>query len=61
VIIAGIVAVSGVLPDEFSALVAAYVLITATVGPLMAKYVEPIGWWWDQRPSRRGRGRTLAS
>lgn len=52
VIIAGIVAVSGVLPDQFSALVAAYVLITATLGPLLAKYVEQVGWWWDQRPSR---------
>lgn len=61
VIIAGIVAVSGVLPDEFAALVAAYVLITATVGPLLAKYVESIGWWWDQRPPRRGERRTLGT
>ena len=50
VIIAGLVAVSGVLPGEFSALVAAYVLMTAAAGPVLARFVEPIGWWWDQRP-----------
>lgn len=61
VIIAGIVAVSGVLPDQFTALVAAYVLITATVGPLLAKYVESIGWWWDQRPPRGTESRTLGT
>jgi len=61
VIIAGLVAVSGVLPPKFSAFVAASVLITATVGPLLAKYVEPLGWWWDQRPSRGSGSRTLAS
>ncbi len=54
VIIAGLVAVSGVLPAEFSALVAAYVLITATLGPLLAKYAERVGWWWEQRPARAG-------
>ncbi|MFY9231037.1 MAG: cation:proton antiporter [Candidatus Nanopelagicales bacterium] len=60
VIIAGLVAVSGVLPEQFAALVAAYVLLTASIGPLLAKYAEPIGWWWDQRPSRDQRSRTLA-
>lgn len=59
VIIAGLVAVSGVLPPEFSALAAAYILITATLGPLLAKYAEPIGWWWDQRPSKDQGSRTL--
>ena len=55
VIIAGLVAVSGALPGDFSALVAAYVLITATVGPLLARYAEPVGWWWEQRPARASR------
>lgn len=50
VVIAGIAAVSTVLPGQFQAFVAAYVLITATVGPILARYAEPIGWWWDQRP-----------
>ena len=50
VVIAGIAAVSTVLPGQFQAFVAAYVLITATVGPLLARYAEPVGWWWDQRP-----------
>jgi len=50
VIIAGLVAVSGVLPPTFEALVAAYVLITAGIAPIIARFVEPLGWWWDQRP-----------
>jgi CPA2 family monovalent cation:H+ antiporter-2 len=50
VIIAGLVAVSGVLPPSFGALVAAYVLITAAAAPILARFVEPLGWWWDQRP-----------
>ena len=52
IVIAGLVAISGVLPPQFNALVATYVLITATVAPLMARFIEPVGWWWDQRPSR---------
>ena len=52
VIIAGLVALSATLPGEFEALVAAYVLLTATLGPILARYIEPIGWWWDQRPVR---------
>lgn len=52
VIIAGLVAVSGALPAQFQAFAAAYVLITALLGPLLARYVEPLGWWWDQRPAR---------
>lgn len=52
VIIAGLVALNGALPNDFEALVAAYVLMTATLGPVLARYIEPIGWWWDQRPVR---------
>ena len=55
VVIAGIVAVSLVLPPTFQAFVAAYVLITASAGPLLARFAEPIGWWWEQRPPRRRR------
>ncbi len=55
VIIAGLVAVSGALPPQFSALVAAYVLLTASLGPLLARFAEPVGWWWEQRPARAGR------
>jgi CPA2 family monovalent cation:H+ antiporter-2 len=52
VIIAGLVAVSGVLPPTFQAFVAAYVLITATAAPFLARWAEPFGWWWEQRPGR---------
>lgn len=50
VIIAGLVAASGALPPQFAALVAAYVLLTAAAGPVLARFAEPIGWWWEQRP-----------
>lgn len=52
VVIAGLVAVSLVLPPTFQAFVAAYVLITASTGPIIARFAEPIGWWWQQRPPR---------
>ncbi|MDP4689960.1 MAG: cation:proton antiporter [Candidatus Nanopelagicales bacterium] len=55
VVIAGLVAVSLVLPPEFQALVAAYVLITASAGPILARFVEPFAWWWQQRPPRKRR------
>ena len=55
VVIAGLVAISGVLPPQFNALVATYVLLTATLAPLMARFIEPVGWWWDQRPPRARR------
>ena len=52
VVIAGLVAVSGILPPTFQAFVAAYVLITAFAAPFLARWAEPIGWWWEQRPGR---------
>ena len=52
VIIAGLVAVSGILPPTFQTFVAAYVLITAFAAPFRARWAEPIGWWWEQRPGR---------
>ena len=52
VIIAGLVAVSGILPPTFQAFVAAYVLITAFAAPFLARWAEPLGWWWEQRPGR---------
>ena len=50
VVIAGIAAVSTILPGQFQAFVATYVLITAAIGPVLARFAEPVGWWWDQRP-----------
>lgn len=55
IVIAGLAAVSTVLPPQFQAFVAAYVLITATTGPILARFAEPVGWWWEQRP-RSGAG-----
>lgn len=50
VIIAGLAATSTLLPSSFQALVAGYILITATAGPILARFAEQAGWWWDQRP-----------
>lgn len=50
VIIAGLAATSTLLPSSFQALVAGYILITATAGPILARFSEQVGWWWDQRP-----------
>lgn len=50
VVIAGLVVASDALPDDFGPLVATYVLITATAAPILARYVERVGWWWDSRP-----------
>ena len=49
IVIAGIAAVSTILPGQFQAFVAAYVLITATIGPVLSRYAEPVGSWWDLR------------
>lgn len=50
VIIAGLAATSTLLPSSFQAVVAGYILITATAGPILARFSEQVGWWWDQRP-----------
>lgn len=52
VIIAGLVAGAVVIGDGFQAFAAAYILLTAALGPILARFAEPVGWWWDQRPSR---------
>jgi CPA2 family monovalent cation:H+ antiporter-2 len=42
IVIAGLALASGAIPDELAALATAYVLIMAVVGPLAARYVEPL-------------------
>lgn len=49
IVIAGLAAASTALPPQFQAFVAAYVLITATAGPILARFSEPWGWRWQQR------------
>jgi CPA2 family monovalent cation:H+ antiporter-2 len=53
IVIAGLAAASTVLPPQFQAFVAAYVLITATAGPLLARFSEPWGWRIQQRHHAR--------
>ncbi|MBT2532600.1 cation:proton antiporter [Arthrobacter sp. ISL-48] len=42
IVIAGLAVTSGVVPDELAALATAYVLLMAILGPLAARYVEPL-------------------
>lgn len=42
IVIAGLAVASGVVPDELAALATAYVLLMAILGPLAARYVEPV-------------------
>lgn len=42
IVIAGLALASGAIPEELAALATAYVLIMAVVGPLAARYVEPL-------------------
>ena len=42
IVIAGLAVASGVVPDELAALATAYVLLMAIMGPLAARYVEPV-------------------
>ncbi|MFE4194981.1 cation:proton antiporter [Paenarthrobacter sp. NPDC056912] len=42
IVIAGLAVASGAVPDEVAALATAYVLIMAILGPLAARFVEPV-------------------
>ena len=42
IVIAGLAVASGAVPDELAALATAYVLLMAVIGPLAARYVEPL-------------------
>lgn len=42
IVIAGLAVASGAVPDELAALATAYVLLMAIIGPLAARYVEPV-------------------
>jgi CPA2 family monovalent cation:H+ antiporter-2 len=42
IVIAGLAVASGVVPDKLAALATAYVLLMAILGPLAARYVEPL-------------------
>ncbi|MDE8669773.1 cation:proton antiporter [Pseudarthrobacter sp. H3Y2-7] len=42
IVIAGLAVASGVVPRDLAALATAYVLLMAIIGPLAARYVEPV-------------------
>ncbi|XAS67206.1 cation:proton antiporter [Micrococcaceae bacterium Sec5.7] len=52
IVIAGLAVASGVVPDELAALATAYVLIMAIIGPLAARYVEPLVKLLRRRPAQ---------
>ncbi|MFD9700904.1 cation:proton antiporter [Lentzea sp. NPDC059081] len=49
IVIAGLAVASGQVDDELAALATAYVLLMAILGPIAAKYVEPIGEFFQRR------------
>ena len=57
IVIAGLAVASGVVPADLAALATAYVLIMAIVGPLAARFVEPLVRLL-RRPARRPAFRT---
>lgn len=54
VVIASLVIASSALPSEIPAFIAAYILLTAVLAPVLARFAEPLGWWLQQRPRHRG-------
>ena len=53
IVIAGLATGSGIIAPGFAALAAAYVLILAITGPLIARGGEPLGRWVAGRATRR--------
>ncbi|KIC66007.1 cation:proton antiporter [Arthrobacter sp. NQ7] len=51
IVIAGLAVASGVVPRELAALATAYVLLMAVMGPLAARYVEPLAAPFIRRPA----------
>ncbi len=49
IVIAGLAVASDQVNDELAALATAYVLLMAILGPIAAKYVEPIGEFFQRR------------
>ncbi|HEX7305048.1 cation:proton antiporter, partial [Lentzea sp.] len=49
IVIAGLAVASGQVDGELAALATAYVLLMAILGPIAAKYVEPIGEFFQRR------------
>ncbi|MGX5716740.1 cation:proton antiporter [Arthrobacter sp. MAHUQ-56] len=51
IVIAGLAVASGVVPRELAALATTYVLIMAVMGPLAARYVEPLTKAFVRKPA----------
>jgi CPA2 family monovalent cation:H+ antiporter-2 len=51
IVIAGLAVASGVVPHQLAALATAYVLLMAVMGPLAARYVEPLTAPFIRRPA----------
>lgn len=52
IVIAGLAVSYAAVPDELSALATAYVLLMAVVGPIAARYVEPVARALRRRPAQ---------
>jgi CPA2 family monovalent cation:H+ antiporter-2 len=52
IVIAGLAVSAGIEPS-LGPLATAYVLILVVLGPLTARYTEPVAMWWGGRRSKR--------
>ncbi len=49
IVIAGLAVSAGIEPSSLGPLATAYVLILVIVGPLTARFTEPVATWWTER------------
>ena len=54
VVIASLVVASSALPERVPAFIAAYVVVTAVLAPVLARFAEPVGTWIENRPTNAG-------
>lgn len=52
VVIASLVVAGSALPAQVPAFIAAYIIVSAVIAPIMARFAEPVGHWLEQRPSQ---------
>ena len=60
IVIAGLAVTAGIEP-ALGPLATAYVLILVIVGPLTARYTEPLASWWSRRAEGRRETREASS
>jgi CPA2 family monovalent cation:H+ antiporter-2 len=60
IVIAGLAVTAGVEP-ALGPLATAYVLLLVVLGPLTARYTEPVAMWWSRRRAARAESAETAA